>query len=235
MVSGELTQNNDSIILSSTRHLEGYFSAQTPLNIHFYRVSEIFPNNPPIGHEGLAQNDDPLTISPSQNTTPTSIIYLNDSSYLEFSDPYNNIITSPNIDNYGTNEAFQNAFIDQSFLHPFFSSNQSFLPSFFPFIHEELTQNNDPSIINPYQNIILSSTSHLEGSSSAQTPFNIHLHRVSEIFPNTPPSAHTPSSAHEGLTQNNDPLNINPYNNIIIFPNIDSYGTNEAFQNAFID
>ncbi|CAG8761454.1 32918_t:CDS:2, partial [Gigaspora margarita] len=224
-VHEELTKNNDSIILSSTSHLEG-----------------------------LAQNDDSLIISPSQNGTT----YLNDSSSLEFSDPYNNIITSPNIDNYGINEAFRNALIDQSFLHPSSPSDQSSLPSFFPFVHEELTQNNDPSIINPYQNIILSSTSHLESSTSAQTPFNIHLHRVSEIFPNTPPSAHTPSSTHEGLTQNNGPLNISPsqnaiptsiiylndsssletsdlYNNIITFPNIDNYGTNEAFQNAFID
>ncbi|KAF0483901.1 hypothetical protein F8M41_023183 [Gigaspora margarita] len=253
-VHEELTKNNDSIILSSTSHLEGYSSAPTPLNIHFYRVSEIFPNNPPTAHEGLAQNDDPLIIGPSQNGTP----YLNDSSFLETSDPYNNIITSPNIDNYGINEVFQNALIDQSFLHPSSPSDQSTLSSFFPFVHEELTQNNDPSIINPYQNIILSSTSHLESSTSAQTPFNIHLHQVSEIFPNTPPSAHTPSSAHGGLTQNNDPLNISPsqnaiptsiiylndsssletsdpYNNIITFPNIDNYGTNEAFQNAFID
>ncbi|KAF0483898.1 hypothetical protein F8M41_023180 [Gigaspora margarita] len=257
-VHKELTQNNNpliinpykNIILPSTSHLEGSSSAQTPFNIHLHRVSEIFPNTPPSVHEGLVQNDDPLIISPSQNEIPTPIIYLNDSSSLETSDSYNNII-SPNIDNYGTNEAFQNAFIDQSFLHPSSPSDLSFLPSIFPFVHKELTQNNNPLIINPYKNIILPSTSHLEGSSSAQTPFNIHLHRVSEIFPNTPPSVH------EGLVQNDDPLIISPsqnaiptsiiylndsssletsdsYNNIIS-PNIDNYGTNEAFQNAFID
>ncbi|KAF0483902.1 hypothetical protein F8M41_023184 [Gigaspora margarita] len=253
----ELTQNHDPIILSSTSHLEGSSSAQIPFNTHLYRVSEIFPNNPPSDHKGLVQIDDLLTISPSQNATPSSIIYLNDSSSLETSDPYNNIIPSPGIDDYGINEAFQNKFIDQSFLGPSSTSDQSSLPSFFPFVHEELTQNNDPLFIDPYQNNLLSSTNHLEGSSSAQTPFNIHLHRVYEIFPNTPPFVHTPPSAYEGLAQNDDPLTISPSQNaiptsiiylndsssletsdsynIIISPNIDNYGTNEAFQNAFID
>ncbi|CAG8575617.1 35195_t:CDS:1 [Gigaspora margarita] len=251
-VHEELTQNNDPTTLSSTSHLEGSSSAQTPFNIHLYRVSEIFPNNPPSDHEGPTQNDDPLTVSPSQNSTPSSIIYLNDSSSLETSNPYNNIIISLNIDNYEINDAFQNAFIDQSFLHPFFPPDQSSLPSFFPFVHEELTQNNDSLIINPNQNNILSSTNHLEGSSSAQTPFNIYLNRVSEIFQDIPPSAH------EGLVQNDDPLTISPsqnaiptsiihlndsspleisdhYNNIITSPNINNYGTNESIQKAFID
>ncbi|KAF0483900.1 hypothetical protein F8M41_023182 [Gigaspora margarita] len=205
----------------------------------------------PFVHEELTQNDDLLTINPSQNATASSIIYINDSSSLETSDPYNNIITSPNI-NYGINDAFQNAFIDQSFLHPSSPSDQSSLPSFFPFVHEEPTPNNDPLIINPFQDIIISSTSHLEGYSSAQTPFNIHLHQVSEIFPNT---SH---SVHEGLAQNDDDLLIispsqnaiptsiiylndfsfletSDSNNNTISPNIDNYGINEAFQNAFID
>ncbi|CAG8732950.1 12445_t:CDS:1, partial [Dentiscutata heterogama] len=118
-----------------------------------------------------AQNNGPLTIS-------SSISYLNDSSSSETQDLNNNNITYPNIHTYGTNESFQNAFIDQSFLLP---------PS--SFVHEGLIQNDELDLS---RNATLSFINHLIDSSSFEitdnnnnTPLSVHPYETTEIFQNT--------------------------------------------------
>ncbi|CAG8572115.1 14511_t:CDS:2, partial [Dentiscutata heterogama] len=137
------------------------------------------------------------------------------------SNDYN--IISPNTHN-ETTETFQNM-----------SISQSFLPSFFPFVHDEPSQNNDPLIVNPYQNISSSSTSHLTDSFSVETPININPYRTAEIFQNVF------LSTHEGPAQNNDPLTIsssisylNGSSSVETPININPYGTDEIFQNVFL-
>lgn len=119
--------NQESIPITTSINPYETSSVQIPLNINPYEAAETSQNTFPFIHEGPAQNNGPLIINQYQNITPFFISYSNDPSSLETSDPYNNIITSPNIYTYGTNE--------QSFL----------LPSS-PFVREGSMQNNHLTI-----------------------------------------------------------------------------------------
>ncbi|CAG8511746.1 11039_t:CDS:1 [Dentiscutata heterogama] len=167
---GSMQNNNPSINLSQniTSSFTDYSNDSssfntTYLNIHPYGTTDV--------HEIPTQNNDSLTISPSQNVTTSSISYSNDSSSLEIPYPYNsNIINSPNIYTYETNDTF----IDQSFLLPSSSS-----------VYEGSMQNNNPSI-NLSQNITSSFTNHSNDSSSSNTThLNVHPYGTTEVFQNT--------------------------------------------------
>ncbi|CAG8504298.1 26144_t:CDS:1 [Gigaspora margarita] len=97
-------------------------------------------------------------------------------------------------------------------------------------------QNNNSLIINPYQNITLSSTSNLNETSSAEAPLNIYQYGAVET------SQNSFYFVHEGSTQNNDPSIINPLSSISHFNdfssietphNVHSCGAVEAPQNAY--
>ncbi|CAG8614159.1 4414_t:CDS:2 [Dentiscutata erythropus] len=162
------------------------------------------------------------SVNPCETTTNALCTSSNDFSSFETLRPCNYNIISPNIHN--ESETFQ-----------IMSISQSFLPSFFPFVHEEPLQNDDPltipSSIRPEQNndplTIPSSISYLNDSSSNETPININSYGTAEIFQiylNESSSVETPInidlygtaeifqnvflSAHEGPAQSNDPLTI---------------------------
>ncbi|CAG8790678.1 9215_t:CDS:2, partial [Dentiscutata erythropus] len=173
---------NDSSFVKTPLNIHPYGSAKAPQssNIYTYETNEAFQDTfidqlTTDVHEIPAQNNDSLTNSPSQNVRTSSISYSDVSSSLEILYPYNsNIINSPNIYTYKTNEAFQDIFIDQSFL--LLSSSS---------VHEGSMQNNNPSI-NPSQNTTSSFTNYSNDSSSFNTThLNIHPHGTTEVFQNT--------------------------------------------------
>ncbi|CAG8450558.1 17085_t:CDS:1, partial [Dentiscutata erythropus] len=169
------------------------------------------------------------------------------------------------------------------------NQNTASINSYKPSLRTTEVQNNDSLIINPYQNITLFSTSHLNETFFVETPLNIYRYKAAKTFPNMFPkgpaqdnslliinryqnitlsstshfndsyslniypcravevSQNTFLFVHEGPVQNNNPLIINPYtslfisysnnffsletpnpyNNTITSPNIYAYGTNE--------
>ncbi|CAG8785097.1 9659_t:CDS:2 [Dentiscutata erythropus] len=78
--------------------------------------------------------------------------------------------------------------------------NTMSINSYEPFLRTTKAQNNDFLITNPYQNIMLSSTSHLNETSFVETPHNIYSYKATKTFPNMFP---------EGPAQDNDLLIIN--------------------------
>ncbi|CAG8450609.1 17089_t:CDS:2 [Dentiscutata erythropus] len=113
--------------------------------------------------------------------------------------------------------------------------NTASINSYEPSLRTTEAQNNDSLIINPYQNITLSSTIHLNETSFVETPPNIYPYKAAEIFPNMFP---------EKPAQDNDLLIINSYQNITLSStshfndssslSIHPCGAVEASQNAFL-
>ncbi|CAG8837093.1 43346_t:CDS:1 [Gigaspora margarita] len=216
------TQNNDPLIInpyqnitiSSTNNFNDFSSIETLHNVHPCGVAEASQNIYPFV-EGPAQNNDLY-----QNVTPSFINYSNDYFSLETTDPYtrNNIITSPNIYTYGTNEqvfllpsipfVYEGSMQNNDPLTIDLSQNANY--SSVPFVHEGPTQNNDRLIINPYQNV----TSSLETPdpyNNIITSPNIYTYGTNEqiFWPTSTPFIH------EGSMQNNDPLTIDLSQNTI--------------------
>ncbi|CAG8450564.1 17086_t:CDS:2 [Dentiscutata erythropus] len=126
--------------------------------------------------------------------------------------------------------------------------------SYVPSLRTTKVQNNDSLIINLYQNITLSFTSHLNETSSVETSLNIYPYEAAETFPNihfndsssveiphpcraVEASQNTFFFIHEGPAQNNDPLIINPCLNIasffISYPNnFSSLDTPDPYNNT---
>ncbi|CAG8599705.1 12933_t:CDS:2 [Cetraspora pellucida] len=124
------------------------------------------------------------------------------------------------------------SFVGQEQTHD--DQNTASINSYEPSFRTTEAQNNNPLIISPYQNIILSSTNHSNETFSGETPLNIYQYGAAETSQNnnfndsasveTPLNVHPCGAAeasqnifpfvHKGPVQNNDPLIVNPYQNV---------------------
>ncbi|CAG8789567.1 43496_t:CDS:2 [Gigaspora margarita] len=226
-----------NITLFPTNDLHSYNNTITTLPINPYETTKPLQNTF-INQSSSYHNDEP-ELNNDQNITSSSDSFStscsNDSSFFETQHSYDNIITTPNIDPYGTIEAFQNSNNEQNIT----SSSGSF------------------STMYPNDTLFFE-TQHPYNSIITTTP-NIDLYETIETFQdmfiNQSPST-SPCFIHDELELNNEQNIISSsssfstgcstdsfgfetqhsYNNIVTTtPNINPHGSVETFQNTFIN
>ncbi|CAG8744598.1 12939_t:CDS:2 [Gigaspora rosea] len=223
-----------NITLFPTNDLHSYNNTISTLPINPYGTTKPLQNT--FVNQSLSYRNDESELNNDQNITSSSdslSTSSNNSFFFEPQHSYDNIITTPNIDPYGT---FQNSNYEQNIT----SSSDSF-STMYP--NDSLFFETQP----PYNSIITT------------TP-NIDLYETIETFQdmfiNQSPSTSSPSFIHDELELNNEQNIISSsssfsiscsndsffsetqpsYNNIITTtPNINPYGSVETFQNTFIN